>query len=74
VDLDARYEIVTREGRLVLTGLRTRDIALTPENRKTFVSDGAGFQLISFLISEKGEVTGFRVESDSLRHLAFQKE
>jgi CubicO group peptidase (beta-lactamase class C family) len=73
-DLDARYEIVTREGRLVLTGLRMRNVALTPENRKAFVSDGAGFQLISFLIGEKGEVIGFRVESDSLRHLAFKKE
>jgi hypothetical protein len=73
-ELDARYEIVTREGRLVLAGLRMRDVALTPENRKTFVSDSAAFQLVSFLKGEKGEVTGFRVDSDSLRHLVFKKE
>jgi hypothetical protein len=73
-ELDARYEIVPREGRLVITGLRMRDVAMTPENRKTFVSDSAAFQLISFSIGEKGEVTGFRVDSDSLRHLVFKKD
>jgi CubicO group peptidase (beta-lactamase class C family) len=73
-ELDARYEIVEQEGRLILTGLRTRDVALTPENRKTFVSGSAGFQLVSFQLGEKGEVTGFRLESDSLRHLVFQKK
>jgi len=73
-ELDARYEIVLREGQLVLGSLRTGDIGLTPENRKTFVSGGVGFQLISFLIGEKGEVTGFRVDSDSLRQLVFRKE
>jgi CubicO group peptidase (beta-lactamase class C family) len=72
-ELDARYEIVPGEGRLVLTGLRTRDIALTPENRKTFVSDSAVFRLVSFLMGGNGEVTGFRVDSDSLRHLLFKK-
>jgi len=73
-ELDARYEVVPGEGRLVLTGLRTRDIALLPENRRTFAGDGAGFQLISFLIGENGAVTGFRVESDSLRQLVFGKK
>ena len=73
-ELDARYEMASREGRLVLTGLRLRDVALTPENRKTFVSDSAAFQLVSFLIGEKGEVTGFRVESGSLRQLVFGKK
>jgi len=72
-ELDARYEIAPREGRLILTGLRIRDVALTPENRKTFVGDGAAFPLISFSLGENGEVTGFRVESDSLRHLVFKK-
>ncbi len=73
-ELDARYEIVPRDDRLFLTGLRIKDVALTPENRKTFVSDGAGFPLISFSLGENGEVTGFRVESDSLRHLVFWKK
>jgi len=73
-ELDARYEIVSREGRLILTGLRTRDITLMPENRRTFAGDGAGFQLISFSLGENGEVTGFRVESDSLRQLVFGKK
>jgi CubicO group peptidase (beta-lactamase class C family) len=72
-ELDARYEILPREGELVLSGLRMRDVVLRPENRKTFVGDGAGFQLTSFLIGENGAVLGFRVESDSLRHLVFQK-
>ena len=73
-ELDVRYEIVPREGQLALTSLRARDVVLRPENRKTFVGDGAGFELVSFLIGENGEVTGFRVESDFLRHLVFQKK
>jgi len=73
-ELDARYEIVLREGQPVLSSLRTGDISLTPENRRTFVSGGVGFRVISFLIGEKGEVTGFRVDSDSLRQLVFRKE
>jgi hypothetical protein len=72
-ELDARYEIVPGEGRLVLSGLRTADIVLTPENRKIFVSRNAVFPLVSFLIGDNGEVTGFRVDSDSLRHLVFKK-
>ena len=72
-ELDARYEIILREGKLILTGLRTRDVTLNPENRKTFISNSAGFPVISFSFGEKGEVTGFRVESDSLRLLVFRK-
>jgi len=72
-ELDARYEITPGEGRLVLGSPRAGDISLTPENRKTFVS-GAGFPLVLFLIGEKGEVTGFRLESDSLSQLIFRKE
>ena len=73
-ELDARYEIVQREGRLILTSLRTKDIVLSPENRKTFISNSTGFPVVSFFFGEKGEVTGFQVESDSLRQLAFRKE
>jgi CubicO group peptidase (beta-lactamase class C family) len=72
-ELDAWYEIASREGRLVLSSLRAGDISLTPENRKTFVN-AAGFPLVSFLIGEKGEVTGFRLEADSLSPLVFRKE
>jgi len=72
-ELDARYEITPGEGRLVLGSLRAGDISLTPENRKTFVS-GAGFPLVLFLIGEKGGVTGFKLESDSLSQLIFRKE
>jgi hypothetical protein len=72
-ELDARYEIILREGKLILTGLRTRDVTLNPENRKTFMSNSAGFPVISFSFGEKGEVPGFRVESDSLRLLVFRK-
>ena len=72
-ELDARYEIVLREGRLLLTSLRASDITLNPENRKTFISRSAGFPIISFSFDEKGGVTGFRVESESLRLLVFQK-
>jgi len=72
-ELDARYEIVLREGRLLLTSLRASDIPLNPENRKTFISGSAGFPVITFSFDEKGGVTGFRVESESLRLLVFQK-
>jgi hypothetical protein len=73
-ELDARYEIFRREGGLVLTSLRARDINLNPENRRTFISNSAGFPVVSFLFSEKGGVTGFQVESDSLRQLVFRKK
>lgn len=73
-ELDARYEIVPRDGRLFLTGLRIKDVVLMPENRKTFVGDGAGFQLVSFSIGENGEVIGFRVETESLRQLVFGRK
>jgi hypothetical protein len=66
--------LVLRQGRLVLTGLRIKDIALTPENRKTFVGDGAGFELVTFLTGADSEVIGFELESDFLRGLVFRKE
>jgi hypothetical protein len=72
-ELDARYEIVAREGKIVLTSLRTKDIPLNPENRKTFINGSAGFSVITFSFDEKGAVTGFRVESDSLRQVIFRK-
>lgn len=72
-DLNVRYEIVARDGRLVLTSLRTRDVILSPENRRTFVGDSPGFQLVSFLVGEDGEVSGFVIDTDQLRHLVYKK-
>ncbi len=72
-ELDTRYEIAVRDGRLVLTSLRMRDVVLSPENRRTFVGDRPGFQLVSFLLSGGGEVNGFVIDTDPLRHLVFKK-
>jgi len=72
-DLNVRYEIAVREGRLVLSSLRTRDVVLSPENRRTFLGDSAGFQLVSFLLGEGGEVDGFVIDTDQLRRLEFKK-
>jgi CubicO group peptidase (beta-lactamase class C family) len=72
-DLNVRYEIAARDGRLVLSSLRTRDVVLTPENRRTFLGNSPGFQLVSFLIDEGGEVDGFVIDTDQLRHLVFRK-
>jgi CubicO group peptidase (beta-lactamase class C family) len=73
-ELDARYEITPREGRLVLGSLRRDDIVLTPENRRTFVGGAAPFEVVLFEIGEKGGIIGFRVESESLSRLVFRKE
>jgi CubicO group peptidase (beta-lactamase class C family) len=73
-ELDARYEIGLSEGKLILTGLRTKDVVLTPENRRIFIGNSPGFALISFSLGEKGEVTGFRIESRFLYQLVFRKE
>jgi CubicO group peptidase (beta-lactamase class C family) len=72
-DINVRYEIAPRDGRLVLTSLRTRDVVLTPENRRTFLGDSPGFQLVSFQFGKGGEVNGFVIDSDQLRHLEFRK-
>jgi CubicO group peptidase (beta-lactamase class C family) len=73
-DLDARYQIAVGDGRLVLGSMRTNDVVLTPENRRTFVGNAPGLQLVSFLVDKSGEVSGFRVDSDTLRHLVFKKQ
>jgi CubicO group peptidase (beta-lactamase class C family) len=72
--LDARYQIAAGDGRLVLGSLRTGDVVLMPENRRTFVGNVPGLQLVSFLVDESGAVSGFRVGSDTLRHLVFTKQ
>lgn len=72
-DLDARYQITAGEGRLVLGSLRTNDVTLTPENRRTFIGNAPGFQLVGFILDATGNVSGFRVDSDSLRYLVFNK-
>ena len=72
--LGARYDIAEKDGRLVLSSLRASDAVLSPENRKTFVGSSTSFELVSFLIDEAGEVSGFRVESDTLGHLVFKKQ
>jgi len=53
-ELDARYEIALKEGRLVLTSLRASDIPLNPENRKAFISRSAGSPSYIFSFDEKG--------------------
>lgn len=73
-ELDARYDIVEKEGRLVLGSLRTNDVILTPENRRTFVGNTPSLELLSFLVDESGAVSGFRVDSDGLRHLVFMRQ
>ncbi len=73
-DLDARYDVAERDGRLVLTSLRTSDVVLIPENRRTFVGSATGFELVSFQIGEGGKVMGFQIESDTLRHLVFTRQ
>lgn len=72
-ELEARYEIMVRENQLALTSLKRGDIILTPENRSVFYSDVSGFQLLSFLMDESWKITGFRVDSDGVRHLKFKK-
>ncbi len=73
-DLDVRYDVAVRDDRLVLGSLRMSDVILTPENRRTFVGSAPALQLVNFLVDESGEVSGFRVDSDTLRHLVFNKE
>ena len=73
-ELGVRYDIAEKDGRLVLSNLRTGDVILSPENRKTFVGSVPSFQLVSFLVEEDGQVSSFRVDSDRLRHLFFKKQ
>ncbi|MEW5900620.1 MAG: serine hydrolase domain-containing protein, partial [Acidobacteriota bacterium] len=73
-ELEVRYGIVARDNRLALSSLRKSEVILTPENRQVFVGNSPGFELITFLVNEGADVTGFRVEAANLPPLTFLKE
>ena len=72
-DLDTTYDIVLRDDNLVLTSLRRRDIALTPENPKTFAGRSRILSMFAFKIDDDKKIAGFCVDTDSLRPFFFKK-
>ncbi|MBN1223552.1 MAG: hypothetical protein JXB23_09900 [Candidatus Aminicenantes bacterium] len=71
--LDIRYIIDSRDKELVLSSFHGKDIPLIPENRKSFSGRSNLFDLVVFTMDTSGDITGFYVDNDHLRHFVFEK-
>jgi hypothetical protein len=72
-ELDTRYDIIVRGGKLVATHRRHSDIILKPEEGDRFSSNEEFFNLLEFTRNKQGEVTGFSINGSRVRNIVFKK-
>jgi hypothetical protein len=71
-ELATTYRLAAEDGRLVARHQRNPDIVLQPRARDYFEGDAEFFGTVQF-IREAGRVVGFRVSTDRVRKLVFEK-
>lgn len=72
-ELDARYSIVIRDGRLAAAHRRHSDIFLEPEEGDRFSADEPFLNMMEFSRNKEGEVTGFKIDGSRARNIVFVK-
>jgi len=71
-DLRVRYTLVVRDGRLVVRRRRMEDLVLDPTVDDAF-NAGAFFDIV-FVRDGRGDVSGFDIFSERIRHLRFYRD
>jgi len=72
-ELDARYTIIIRDDRLVVTHRRHSDIILKPEEGDRFSADKQFFSLVYFFRDEQQNIIGFKINGSRARNIVFEK-
>ncbi len=60
-ELDARYSIILRDKKLVITHMRLSDVSLTPEARDHFTTDSRNYRMVEFIRDNRQKVSGFKM-------------
>lgn len=60
-ELDARYSVVLKDKKLVITHMRLSDVTLTPEARDHFDTDSRGYPMVEFIRDKQQKVSGFKM-------------
>ena len=60
-ELDARYSIILRDKKLVITHLRLSDVSLTPEARDHFTTNSSRYRMVEFIRDDRQKVSGFKM-------------
>lgn len=73
-ELDTKYEIISKNGKLILTHRRYPDVNLDPISENQFSTSFWWMTNIIFNRNAKGEIVGFEVNEGRILHLKFQKQ
>jgi hypothetical protein len=60
-ELDARYSVILRDKKLVITHMRLSDVSLTPESRDHFNTDSRSYPMVEFIRDKQQKVSGFKM-------------
>jgi hypothetical protein len=60
-ELDARYSVILRDKKLVITHKRLSDVSLTPEARDHFTTNSRSYQMVEFIRDKQQKVSGFKM-------------
>jgi CubicO group peptidase (beta-lactamase class C family) len=60
-ELDARYSVILRDNKLVITHMRLNDVSLTPEARDHFNTNSRSYPMVEFIRDKQRKVSGFKM-------------
>ncbi len=72
-ELDASYDVVLQDGRLIVRHWKHDDITLTPSLRDEFTGSVWWFRNLEFVRGTDAQVTGLKVTNGRVRNLRFEK-
>lgn len=72
-ELDTTYSFHVAQGVLIARHFRNPDVRLTATGVDTFRGDQWWFRDVSFVRNTAGEIDGFEINADRVRHLRFER-
>ena len=60
-ELDARYSVILKDKKLVITHMRLSDVTLTPESRDHFNTNSRSYRMVEFIRDKQQKVSGFKM-------------
>ncbi|MEX2231153.1 MAG: hypothetical protein WD824_03260 [Cyclobacteriaceae bacterium] len=72
-ELEARYQIVSEDGKLILRHRKYPDVDLNVITRNQFSTPHSWMENLLFNRDERGRINGFEINSGRVLHLKFRK-
>jgi len=60
-ELDARYSVILKDKKLVITHMRLSDVTLTPEARDHFNTNSGNYPMVEFIRDKQQKISGFKM-------------